>query len=351
MLNQPECQAGRLVGSRSASRICIAVYTENENWCMLVHGPTMKVLQKHFSELFRAHAAGNYASGLQIARAAHQECPGAHVKTWFWQACMHSLLGNSLESVSALRAGLNEGLWWSPQLLDGEHDLDHVRESPGFNEIREECVKQFHERQAHSRPECLVLAPSTATWEPRSLFVIHRRGDTASQFAEHWGELVNEGWTLIVPQSSQVYNSMGFCWDNVDLARQELRNHLDDSRRKRGIDTDGMVIAGASQGGRLALEVAHESGVPWLCAIPSFPAGYDVSPLIAVPTRTRGAFLLGEQDAANVNSRRVITALESGGVHVVARTMKDVGHDLPEDFPVQVADILRALNSRDTAMR
>jgi predicted esterase len=154
---------------------------------------------------------------------------------------------------------------------------------------------------------------------------------------------VNEGWTLIVPQSSQVYDSMGFCWDDMGLAMQELRNHLDDSRRKRGIDTDGMVIAGASQGGRLALELAHEAGVPWLCVIPAFPDRYDVAPLIGVPTHTRGAFLLGERDAASVNAQRVIRAFESGGVQVVARTMKDVGHDLPEDFSVQVADILRAL--------
>jgi hypothetical protein len=39
----------------------------------------------------------------------------------------------------------------------------------------------------------------------------------------------------------------------------------------------------------------------------------------------------------------VILALESGGVHVVVRTMNDVGHDLPDNFPSQVADALRAL--------
>jgi len=303
----------------------------------------MNAFQRHFSELLRAHAAGDYTAGLEIARLAHRECPDMHVKTWFWQACMHSLLGNTGEAVATLRAGLSEAHWWGPRQLDGDPDLDPIRESPGFHAIREECERRFAERQVLSRPECLVLAPSTATWEPRSLFVIHRRGDTASHFAAHWGQLVNEGWTLIVPQSSQVYDSMGFCWDDMELARQELRNHLDDCRRKRGIETDGMVIAGASQGGRLALELAHESGVPWLCAIPAFPAGYDVAPLIAVPTHTRGAFLLGEHDAASVNARRVITGLESGGVHVVARTMKDVGHDLPDDFPAQVADALRAL--------
>jgi predicted esterase len=305
----------------------------------------MKAFQRHFSELLRMHDAGDFGAGLVVARAAHRDCPEMHAKTWFWLACMLSLLGNSAEAVSTLRAGLDEGHWWSPRQLDGDADLDPIRGSPAFGEIREECAQRFAQRQARARPECMVLAPSSATWEPRSLFIIHRRGDTASHFAERWGDLVNEGWTLIVPQSSQVYDSMGFCWDDMELARQELRNHLEDSRLKRGIETDGMVIAGASQGGRLALELAHESGVPWLCVIPTFPPGYDAAPLTGVPSHARGAFLLGERDAASINAKRVIRALESAGVHVVTSIMKDVGHDLPEDFAAQAAGILRALSA------
>ena len=303
----------------------------------------MKAFHGYFSRLLRAHDAGDFAAGLEIARAAHGECPEMHVKTWFWKACMLSLLGDQAGAVSTLRAGLVEGHWWGPSQLDGDADLDPIRGSPGFKEIRGECAERFARKRAVSRPECLVLAPSSATWEPRSLFLIHRKGDTASGFAAHWGDLVNEGWTLIVPQSSQVHDSMGFCWDDMDLARQELRTHLDDSRRKRGIESDGMVFAGASQGARLALELAHEAGVPWLCVIPSFPAGYDVAPMTGVPTHTRGAFLVGDRDSAAANARRVIRALESGGVHIATGTMKDAGHDLPEGLAAQAADMLRAL--------
>jgi predicted esterase len=268
-----------------------------------------------------------------------------HVKTWFWQACMLSQLGDTAEAVAALRAGLGEGHWWSPRQLDGDADLDPIRADPGFQAVREECSARFELKNAVSRPQCMVLAPSSATWEPRSLFLIHGRGDTASHFAARWEELVNEGWTLIVPQSSQAYDSMGFCWDDMDQARRELHSHLDDSRRKRGIETDGMVIAGASQGGRLALELAHESAVPWLCVIPSFPPGYDASPMTGVPSRTRGAFLLGERDPAGFGARQVIRALESGGVHVAVSVMKDVGHDLSEDFAALAAGVLHALSS------
>ncbi len=303
----------------------------------------MTVIQKYFLQLLEAHAARDFEAGARIARAAHEECPEEHAKTWFWQACMQSLLGNAEAAVSALREGLDEGQWWSPRKLDDDGDLDPVRGAAGFAAVREECGLRFRAAQALSRPQCLVLAPATATWEPRTLVAIHRRGDTASGFAAHWRQLVDQGWTLIIPQSSQVFDSAGFCWDDTELARGELRTHLDDCRRKRGIQMEGMIIAGASQGGRLALELAHEAGIPWLSVIPSFPSGYDFSPLVAVPGHTRGAFLLGERDPANTRSRPVVSALESAGVRVVARIMKDVEHDLPESFAAQAADALRDL--------
>jgi len=303
----------------------------------------MTALQRYYSQLLKAHAARDFKAGARIARAAHEECTEEHGKTWFWLACMHSLLGDAGAAVSALRAGLDEGQWWSPRKLEDDGDLEPIRGTADFAVVREECGRRFRAAQALSRPQCLVLAPSTATWEPRTLVVIHRRGDTAASFVGHWRQLVDQGWTLIVPQSSQVYDSAGFCWDDAELARRELRGHLDECRRKRGIQMDGMTIAGASQGGRLALELAHEAGLPWLSVIPSFPAGYDVSPLIAVPAHTRGALLLGEHDPANTRSRPVVSALESGGVRVIARTMREIGHDLPDDFTAQAAEALKDL--------
>jgi predicted esterase len=188
-----------------------------------------------------------------------------------------------------------------------------------------------------------VLSPSTATWDPRSLFIIHGRGNSAVEFSRHWQPLLDDGWTLIVPQSSQVYDSESWCWDDAELARAEVRQHWEDCRRKRGMDLAGMIVAGASQGGVLAMEAANEAGVPWLSVIPSFPRGYDVSPLMAVPSHTVGAILLGENDPAAARARTVISQLDAGGVRVIVKTMQGAGHELPPDFCDFAAEALRGL--------
>jgi predicted esterase len=297
------------------------------------------------SALMQAYKARDYNAGLRIALSAHERYPFRHVTTWYWQACMQSMRGDLDEAVGALRTGLGEGHWWSPSMLAEEGDFDPVREMPGFLEVRDECDRRFREKAAVARPECLLLTPSTATWSPQTLLVIHGYGDTAHELVEHWRALVDYGWALVVPQSSLPSDSDGFCWDDGERALTEIRQHLEDCRRKRGMDPDGMVIAGVSQGAPLAMQIALEAGLPWLCAIPWFPAHFDASPFVAVPTRTAGAFILGERDDANRSSRSVIGALEAGGVNVSVQTMKGVGHEISPDFGALAGSLLRLLKT------
>jgi predicted esterase len=154
---------------------------------------------------------------------------------------------------------------------------------------------------------------------------------------------VDEGWTLVVPQSSQPWDSASWCWDDWDLARREVRAHLEECRTRRGLDLARLVVAGASQGAPLAAETANEAGLPWLCVIPSFPSGYDVMAFAAVPRHTRGAFIIGETDPGNAHTRRIIGALEAAGASIATRVMDGIGHELPQGLARYASDVLKTL--------
>jgi predicted esterase len=154
---------------------------------------------------------------------------------------------------------------------------------------------------------------------------------------------VDEGWTLVLPQSSQPCAPGRFCWDDHELAVREVRQHLDDCRRKRALSLDGLVIGGASQGAPLAMDVACEAGLPWLAVIPSLPRDYELSRLLAVPGRTRGAMVIGALDPASARARSVSTMLQSGGVSVSVRSVPGAGHDLTPPIVQAATDALREL--------
>jgi predicted esterase len=260
---------------------------------------------------------------------------------WYTQACLLGRLGRAEQAIAALREGLDQGSWYNPEVLVTDPDLAAVH--PELGSIVRECEERRRRRRAESRPQCLVLSPSSTLWDQQTLLLLHGRGDSARGFAEHWRPLVDEGWTLVVPQSSQPWDSASWCWDDREIARREILTHLEECRMKRGLDPGRIVAAGASQGALLAIEIAHEAGIPWLCVIPAFPAGYDPAPLAAVPEHTRGVFLLGQNDPGNVQTRPVVAALQGTGASVEVQTMTGVGHALPQDFAVCASTALRKL--------
>jgi len=261
--------------------------------------------------------------------------------SWYAHACRLGRQGRVEEAVTALRAGLDEGSWYNPEALVTDPDLIALR--PGLDAIVRDCEERRRRRRAETRPLCLVLSPSTTLWDQQTLLLLHGRADSARRIAELWRPLVDEGWTLVVPQSSQPWDSASWCWDDEDLARREILTHFEECRMKRGLDPARIIAAGASLGARLAVEIAHEAGIPWLCVIPTFPAGYDAAPLAAVPEHTRGVFLLGENDPGNVQTRPVVAALQGTGAFVEVQTMTGVGHTLPQDFAMYASTALRKL--------
>jgi predicted esterase len=282
--------------------------------------------------LFAAHASGDYDRGLRITLRAHEACPQEHASTWYWQACMLSLLGMTGEALDALRTGLEEGVWYSPAMLDEDSDLDALRPLQAFAEVRAECARRLREKAAAARPECIVLSPASLAVRS-TLVALHQRSQSARAFTRHWAPLVDVGWTLVVPESSQPFGSDTFCWDDHDLALRDIRRQLDECAGRRGISLEGMVIAGASQGAPLALEIGLEEGIPWLCAIPGFPARYRLEPGRAgLARRSRGAFLFGERDPHNGRSRAVIDDLSSAGAELREAVMAGAGHWLSPGF-------------------
>jgi predicted esterase len=231
-------------------------------------------------------------------------------------------------------------------LLEEDADLDGLRNLAELRAILDECAARYRDAQSGARPLCTVLSPSSALWEQQALVLLHMRGGSGAEFRAQWLPLVDDGWTLVSLQSSQPFRSGGFCWDDAELGRREILEQMDECRRVRGIDFGRVVMVGASQGARMAFEVTQQMAVPWLCVIPTFPAGYDSAPFIASRSRDRGAFILGAEDPANDRTRQLVISLQAAGAEVRTHSMPGTSHELPDDLPSlarEALDWLRAV--------
>ena len=275
----------------------------------------MNAFNSVYDSVTSAHAAGDYAAALRAAREGHDQLAGERVRTWYWQACLLGLLGDPGAAIAALEAGLDEGGWFDPEMLDLDPDLQAVRSLPGLP-ADPPRMRRAQEPPPFRRPSGVPRTlPVVGTLGPADADGSPQAGDSARHFADRWGALVDEGWTLVVPQSSQPWDSAGWCWDDVDRARGEVRAHLEDCRSRRGLDLSRLVIAGASQGAPLAAELAQEAGLPWLCVIPSFPSGYDAARLAGVLPEGRRNALLGKRDLVPARHDNRRQAADWAGAH------------------------------------
>ena len=102
-----------------------------------------------------------------------------------------------------------------------------------------------------------VFSPATSLWDQQTLFVVPGPGEAPRELASRWGKLTDEGWTLVFLR-----------WETP----AELRDHLQECGRTRGLDPERIVIAGVGDGAAYALDLAGESGRPYVSASGEEPA-------------------------------------------------------------------------------
>ena len=153
---------------------------------------------------------------------------------------------------------------------------------------------------------CLVIGPSTTAWSARTLLVIHGDGETASSAAKEWRSLVDEGWTLLIPED--------FRWTDARKAMEELSLHMEKARCQ-GVETDDIVVAGVRDGAPAALSFAMQSGLPWLCVFPRFPMDYSIT--AGTATGSAGVILLDEQDDSEALRRVLFQFTDPASFHII----------------------------------
>jgi len=93
-----------------------------------------------FQQVLDLYYQGRYHDALEIAGTAARRFPERDVDTSFWTSCLLCRTGEVDQALDALAAGVQHGLWWAPDALGGEQDLDPLRDSPHFQAIVAHCV-------------------------------------------------------------------------------------------------------------------------------------------------------------------------------------------------------------------
>lgn len=288
-------------------------------------------------KLFDLYKKGKYIEALKVAEEAHSIFKDQIAQTSYWLACLNAIIGKQDKALDILKNSINNGIWWAPYVLESESDFNSIRNREDFKEILKKCSQIFNEKQKEIKPKKLVFYPEGFNSENKyPLFIaLHWAGGNAEEFSEHWKHVLKKGYILIVPQSSQILWPNSYCWRDKEKAQKEVLEHIEEVKNTHNIIESESIIAGASQGGWLAITLALSKFFNIKNFLSVIPAVSDISffkKLLENARDTKGYIIAGEEDSFTKNTQDLYSEMKKAGIQCILTVVEGLGHTIPSDF-------------------
>ncbi len=172
-----------------------------------------------------------------------------------------------------------------------------------------------------------------------------------------WPEGERGPFIVAYLQSSQIVGKNMFGWDDVSRARQDVREAYDELTSAYPVDPTSVVIAGFSQGGGVAIDVAINNVVPVAGFVAHCPGGglTEGVSLDAVQSAAsrglRGTILTGQIDHSRDEQELLVGLFDQASLVHRYVTIPNLGHWYPDDFAERLDAAVAHILSREGATK
>lgn len=287
-------------------------------------------------QVFALYHPKHFEQALQLVQQALPSFPDKATRIVYWQACFLCLLNQPEQALGILQKGLDQGLWWSHARLTLDSDLASIQERPEFKTILEESARRKQNLQTSTKPKLRVFPLEHLGQTNPLLMAFHMKASNLEDTVPHWKSVVQRGVLLAALQSSQLEGPDEYCWDDPQVANQEVQNALTVLQTQHGFDPRAVVLGGASQGAGLAVRLTIQGIVPSRGFIAIVGAGAPDALLPHVNSAAqrgiRGVFITGEHDNARSHVEKVYGELKAAGLECQLEVVPGLDHNYPPDM-------------------
>ena len=284
---------------------------------------------------------GEFEKALKLAEKAYRDFPSKQYQTGYWLAILYSRSGQLEKAVNILKETVESGIWWSPELLLTKRELQALNQFTEFHSILAQCQEAYKKALAQSHPDYFIHVPKQQSNEKMPLILsIHWRKGNANDFSRYWlySNLI-EKFIFAFPQSSQICGTHDYCWDNRELAEKELIELYQKIKQNNSIDEKQVVITGASQGGRLAIDLVLSERIQskgFIAVIPAIDRAEEYEELIKKASKNhihmKGVLVTGTKDPFFKQTKKLYELCLSYDFPCAIEIQDGVGHAFPDHF-------------------
>ncbi|MGM9987999.1 MAG: alpha/beta hydrolase [Bacillaceae bacterium] len=295
-------------------------------------------------QIMRFSNEGQLEKALHSITKAEEEFPNKFDKFSYWKACIYAKMGDFNTTLIALETATEKGFWWNPTTLLQTEEFQQLKDEPRFIHLISLCQHRIDEQ----KDKCETVIASFGN--PKADIVIlslHWRSANIQDFSTYWlSPKLEEKYHYVFIQSSQVFGYNAFCWDDFHIAKNDIATAL------KEFDLKGkkVIIAGASQGAKLAMELLllkQMDAIGFIAVVPAIRSKDELRQLIQQRnvTNKKGFIITGTKDLFYEETVAISAILNENNIPNELLVIKDMGHFFPTNFieliPKAVNYILR----------
>ncbi len=282
---------------------------------------------------FQLYYEQRYADALSSAEDLAREYPEQDIRTAFWLICLQNLNGHPELALQTLRDALERGLWWAEPLLREDTDLASLQGNGEFEQLVRRSEQMHLQAEAAVKPFVAVHQPAGNGPFPLLLCLGPRRGYPELDFRD-WSPVLELGWMLALPRSSQMSSPVAFVWDDREKAMDEVTGLFETLVRDYPIDLNRVVIAGFSQGAARAIELVMSQRIQARGFFAVVPGPLDLSELEnwAESGTKRHVLVSGGKDPRYQMFIHIREMFESYSIPLLFEHDPGMAHQIPDNF-------------------
>ncbi len=306
-------------------------------------------------QLIEAAGDKDYEKALKLAKEANKlalrtNAKPMHALTTYNLACMSSLLKKTDDAFEYLDKAIALGGFGRDfvQQVEGDSDLDNIRDDPRYAKMLEKADKATGDGQPRSRWKVTLPEDYDASEKIPLIVVLHGGGADMNEPIERWMSAADEvGAILLTPQGGEKKGEGRFEWGrDLDDIESRVMDAIEAAMDKHKIDDRKIVLAGFSQGGWAAWGVAMRNPEMFCGIIPVCGrfAAESESMLEGEELDNFHVYIMAgdeDDDAILKSNRAAAKQFTKLGAKVKMQTYADVGHDYPKNADKELARALK----------
>jgi predicted esterase len=301
-------------------------------------------------QLLSLYNQGAYVEALDLLEREATRFPQQGLM-YHWRMCLAARANDPDKALGAFQEALSRGYWYPARLLRDDEDLQSLQGLPRFEEMVAVSLERMAKAELSSTSQLLVIPPEGMAASPAPLLIgLHGNSQSAQIAAEDWHTLHKRGWTLALPQSSQLLTADAYMWDDFARGASEVERLCGELVGNQSVDPTRILLGGFSAGGGLAIQLAISGTLNargFLVIGPYLRDLEVLSPYFATARNRgiRGYIVMGLEEPAEGQELMLRTAalLKDNGIPCEIERHAKLGHAFPPDFDATLQKALSFL--------